>query len=281
VPRRADSHMHLFQPGYADSLPGSCRRVQPDEITLYQALSEQFGVQQALVVGFEGEPWASGNNRYLAELAASHAWIKPVAYVDELAQFDVRKLADWQEDAFIGVSMYLLTEPAVSTLSLVPDETWSWLVQERWLVSVNSSGNLWEAWTPILERHPELRLLVSHLGLPRAVAEAPDATTARNELGAVCSLARYPGVHVKLSGFYALSEPRYAYPHRATWPYVEVLLEDYGPSRLLWGSDFSPSVEWVSFPQTVAVLAEMPFLDEEARRGIEGENLLALLARLQ
>jgi predicted TIM-barrel fold metal-dependent hydrolase len=88
MPIRADSHIHLFRPGYAAKLPESCQRVQPDEVTLYRALSEQAGVQQALVVGFEGEPWAAGNNRYLAQQAAMHAWIRPVAYVNDPAQLD-------------------------------------------------------------------------------------------------------------------------------------------------------------------------------------------------
>jgi L-fuconolactonase len=280
MPIRADSHIHLFRPGYAANLPPSCRRIQPDEVTLYQALREQADVQQALVVGFEGEPWAAGNNRDLAELAATHTWIRPVAYVNDLAGLDERTLTAWQKDAFVGVSMYLFSEPDVAALQRVPDETWAWIAREQWLVSVNSSDNHWAAWTPVLERHPDLILLVSHLGLPRAVAYAPDATTARHELGAVCSLAKYAGVRVKLSGFYALTEPHYAYPHRAAWPYVEVLLDAFGPSRLLWGSDFSPSLEWVSFPQTFALLAEMPFLDEPTRRQIESENLMALLARL-
>ena len=279
MPRRADAHMHLFRPGFVDNLPESCRRVQPDEVTLYRALSEQYGVRQALVVGYEGEPWASDNNRYLAELAASHEWIRPVAYVADPARLDVPLLDAWKEDAFVGNSLYLLDEHAVTALPLVPDETWAWIDREHWLVSVNSTGDHLAAWTPVLERHPDLRLLVSHLGQPRAVADAPDAATAQRELAAVCSLASYPGVHVKLSGFYALTEPRYAYPHRAAWPYVEVLLEDFGPSRLVWGSDFSPSLESVSFPQTFALLAEMPFLDEASRRRIEGKNLQALLEK--
>jgi predicted TIM-barrel fold metal-dependent hydrolase len=209
-----------------------------------------------------------------------HAWIRPVAYVNDPAQLNEHTLAARQKDGFVGVSMYLFSEHDVAALQRVPDATWAWIAQNHWLVSVNSSGDRWAAWTPILERHPELVLLVSHLGLPPAVVHALDATTARHELGTVCSLAKYPGVRIKLSGFYALTEPHYAYPHRAAWPYAEVLLDAFSPSRLLWGSDFSPSLEWVSFPQTFALLADMPFLDEANRRRIEGENLLALLARL-
>ncbi len=94
------------------------------------------------------------------------------------------------------------------------------------------------------------------------------------------ALARFAGARVKLSGFYALTTPGYDYPHRAAWPYVAALLEAFGGERLLWGSDFSPSLEWLSFPQTLGLFEQMPFLDDAARRRIEGENLLALLAEI-
>ena len=87
-------------------------------------------------------------------------------------------------------------------------------------------------------------------------------------------------MRVKLSGFYALTTPGYEYPHQAAWPYVEELLEAFGATRLLWGSDFSPSLEWLSFPQTFGLFGHMPFLSEAERRLIEGENLLTLLAEL-
>ena len=83
---RADAHLHLFQPGYVAELPENCRRAQPDEATLYSALAQQHGVQQALVVGYEGEAWAAGNNQYLAKVLAGHAWLRPVAFVNDPAQ---------------------------------------------------------------------------------------------------------------------------------------------------------------------------------------------------
>jgi len=280
MPARVDAHAHFFRPGYAASLPANCRRIQPDEVTLYTALAQQHGVQQVLAVGYEGEAWATGNNRYLMELAASYARIRPVAFVDNLARLDVPALEGWRQDGFVGLSLYLFAEQEINALVQVPDEVWAWLTRQRWIVSVNSRGEHWVVWTSVLERHPHLCLLVSHLGLPRAVAQVPDAATARHELRSVCSLARFSGVRVKLSGFYALTEPGYDYPHQAAWPYVEALLTDFGSLRLLWGSDFSPSLEWLSFPQTLGLFARMPFLDEVDRQRIEGENLLTLLERV-
>lgn len=278
--RRADAHIHLFQPGYVAELPESCRRIQPDERTLYRALAEKHGVAKALVVGYEGASWAAGNNQYLASVAPEQAWIQPVAFVATPWTLDVATLNDWQSSGFLGLSMYLFETEDLSRLQEVSDDVWSWLVQRRWLVSVNSTGESWLAWTAVLERHPELTLLVSHLGLPRAVSTPPSTHVARDELAAVCSLAQYSAVHVKLSGFYALVTPGYSYPHQAAFPYVETLLDAFGRDRLLWGSDFSPSLEWLSFPQTIGVFAEMPFLTDADRERIEGENLLSLLDRV-
>jgi L-fuconolactonase len=278
---RADAHSHFFQPGYVAVLPENCRRVQPDEVTLYEALARQHNVQQVLAVGYEAESWAAGNNQYLARLAAGYSWVRPVAFVHEPARLRLPALEQWQQERFAGLSIYVFDQEMMAAVNQVPDEIWRWLVRQHWLISVNSRGEHWAAWPPVLERHPELRLLVSHLGLPPAVERAPTGTAVHQELGSVLALSKFSGVRVKLSGFYALTKPGFNYPHRAAWPYVEALLADFGSTRLLWGSDFSPSLEWLSFPQTFGLLAGMPFLDAAAIERIEGRNLLALLAEIR
>jgi L-fuconolactonase len=278
---RADAHLHFFSPGYAAALPESCRRVQPDEITLYAALARQHDITQVLAVGYEGQAWAAGNNRYLAELAAAQDWIRPVAFVGDPAGLGIAMLERLARERFVGLSLYLFEDAALGALARVPPDAWAWLEQRRWLISVNSRGERWAAWLPILERHSNLRLLVSHLGLPPVAERPPDSDAARGALGPVLDLARFASVRVKLSGFYALAAPGYDYPHRAAWPYAAALLDAFGAQRLLWGSDFSPSLEWLSFPQTFGLFAEMPFLSAADRRQIEGRNLLDLLAEIE
>ena len=58
------------------------------------------------------------------------------------------------------------------------------------------------------------------------------------------------------------------------------MLEAFGVERLLWGSDFSPALSHLSFPQTLDLFDRMPFLSTDDRRQVEGANLLALLADL-
>ena len=91
------------------------------------------------------------------------------------------------------------------------------------------------------------------------------------------NLAEYSEVHVKLSGFYALTEPAHDYPHPAAWPLTNELVNSFGTGRLLWGSDFSPSLDYLSFPQTFELFNKMPFFHQENIKAILGENLIRLI----
>lgn len=277
---RADAHLHFFRAGYAAVLPDSCRRQVPDEVTLYLALAQQHAIEQVLAVGYEGQSWAAGNNAYLAELAGEHAWIRPVAFLGDPAQLDIDGLERLAAQKFVGLSVYVFDDVIEGALARVDAVVWAWLEKRRWLLSVNSKGARWAAFVKILERHPNLRLLVSHLGLPPAAEGAMTEGSAHQRLESVIALAGFPSVCVKLSGFYALTVPGYDYPHRNAWPYVAALIESFGVQRLLWGSDFSPSLELVSFPQTIGLLALMPFLTDKDRAQIEGTNLLRILGEV-
>ena len=139
---------------------------------------------------------------------------------------------------------------------------------------------------PCALRHARLRIVPGQrvIGfqyrLPPAVEGTMTEASVHQRLGSVKALARFPSVCVKLSGFYALTVPGYDYPHRNAWPYVAALIESFGVQRLLWGSDFSPSLEVVSFPQTIGLLAQMPFLTDKDREQIEGTNLLRILGEV-
>ena len=273
---RADSHIHLFHPGYTAELPPTCRRINPDEPTLYEALAQKHNIKQALVVGYEAEEPYRGNNDYLATLIPTRPWVRAVAFFDNPASITVESLKSRQSQGFVGISLYQFDQTE-SRLNAVPDAVWRWLCDHRWLLSVNSTAEHWLPWQGILQKFPDLRLLVSHLGLPKIPA-TPEL--AAEILATVTNLAKFPQVYVKLSGFYALSNPAHDYPHQSGWPLVPVLLDHFGENRLLWGSDFSPALEFVSFRQTLDVLQHLPCLNPGSRKQIEGENLIRLLPEI-
>jgi L-fuconolactonase len=278
---RLDAHAHFFLPGFVEKLPESCRRQSPDEITLYHALAQQHGISQVLAVGYEGEAWAAGNNDYLATLAGQHGWLRPLAFIVDPHKLTRAQLAIWQAQRFVGLSLYLFSGEQAAKLRQTSDEIWSWLEERAWLVSVNSTGELWSAWDPVLTAHPQLRLLISHLGIPPATKTAITLEEARTTLAPVLRLAAFPAVYVKFSGFYALAEPGYAFPHTLAWPFARAVSEVFGTGRILWASDFSPALEYVSFPQTVEVLNAMPWLSPTDRAAIYYDNLAALLAAIE
>ena len=275
--KRADAHIHLFEGGYKGGSFADRPGVGLDEAACYHSLAQQHHVDAAMVVGFAGEPWAANNNDYIARMARQYAWVRPLAYVDLNNPPDIAALSRWRKQGFVGLSFYVLDQSAIDALHWLPDELWSFLVDHNWLVSVNSRDPFWSAWQRILDRYGNLRLLVSHLGLPLRVHQQPTLSTAERALAGVLQLAQYPGLRVKLSGFYALTDPGHDFPHTAAWRYVEALLNRLGADRLLWGSDFTPCLDQITFPQTLGLFSKMPFFSEPERQSIEGNNLIALL----
>lgn len=87
------------------------------------------------------------------------------------------------------------------------------------------------AFVEFAQRYPQLPLVIDH-------AAKPDI--ANNRLNdwavAIRALARVPHVRCKLSGL--ATEADRGWDAAALKPYVEVLLEAFGPHRLMWGSDW-------------------------------------------
>jgi L-fuconolactonase len=277
---RLDAHAHFFFPGFVELLPENCRRQSPDEITLYQAHAQRHEIAQVLAIGYEGDAWANGNNAYLATVVSQHPWVRPIAFVSNPAQLSVDQLTTWQTQQFVGITFYIFSAEAAAQLSQVADEVWQWLEEHAWLISVNSTGELWTSWEPVLTQHPQLRLLIAHLGIPPATATTLSMEKARAALSPVLRLAAFPQTYVKFSGFYALAVPGYAYPHSASFPYAQAITKMYGTARILWASDFSPALEYVSFPQTVEVLSAMSWLSPAELTAIYHDNLAQLLLTL-
>lgn len=86
----------------------------------------------------------------------------------------------------------------------------------------------------IASRHPELPVVVDHLGFPPPPAFPPVPVT-RSNLAGLLALAALPNVAVKLTGAPALSTE--AYPFRDLWPAIRSIIDGFGPDRVMWGSD--------------------------------------------
>jgi L-fuconolactonase len=83
----------------------------------------------------------------------------------------------------------------------------------------------------VVERHPTLDVVVDHGAKPRIRERALAPWRA-----ALAEVASHPRVTCKLSGL--LTEAAPEAPDASFAPYLDTLLEAFGPKRLLWGSDW-------------------------------------------
>jgi L-fuconolactonase len=118
----------------------------------------------------------------------------------------------------------------------------------------------------VLERHPSLRVVVDHGAKPRIRdgALAPWAA-------AMADVAAHPQVACKLSGL--VTEAKAEAGSETLRPYIETLLGLFGPSRLVWGSDW-PVVELAGGYDRWHDLARdaLSGLDAAARAAVFGGN---------
>ena len=237
----ADSHIHLFENGYQDS--------GKNTLETYLPLIHEFSISRALVIGYEGEPWALGNNAYIVNLKKSNSWISPVAFL-KASDLSLENLEILVDQGFVGISLYVFTYEDVGILQDIDDEIWQWLVDNKWLISVNSKGDHWLLWIEVLKRNTTLTLLISHIGLITIPTKPAHEDEIANSLTAIASLMNFSNVYLKLSGFYALEPTDPVHAYRMLEPYIRYVVEKFSADRLIWGSDFPLSLDKVFFAQT-------------------------------
>lgn len=92
-----------------------------------------------------------------------------------------------------------------------------------------------------VDRHPNQLFVVDHIAKPR-VSGAPDPTWA----GGMRELARRPNVRCKFSGV-VTEIPDWKWTPGLMKPYLDVVLEAFGPSRLMFGSDWPVCLVAISY----------------------------------
>lgn len=272
----ADSHIHLFRHGFAGRY-GRSPAGGGDEVAVYESLRRAHDIAAALVVGYEDDGIDPSNNAYLRELAATRTWMATLAYVRAGEPGAAGRVPVLLAAGHLGIALYLL-DPAASTWLAAWDHgAWAALARCRAIVSVNVVAACLPAVEAIARDHPACTFLIAHLGDPGSHAVVPSRAAAAERLAPLLRLAELPNVAVKISGLYAVGDPPHRYPHEQATPFVELVIERFGARRCLWGSDFSPSLDAVSFEQTVD-LVQLAGLAADDRQRIMGGNLIELLA---
>ena len=102
----------------------------------------------------------------------------------------------------------------------------------------------------IAEACPELTLVLDHLSKPRIQAQSLTDWEANFR-----AAARYPNMNCKLSGL--VTEANWEHWSVADFrPYLEIALEAFGPSRLMFGSDWPVCELAASYTEVFGLLTE-------------------------
>ena len=125
----------------------------------------------------------------------------------------------------------------------------------------------------IAERHPQLALIIDHMGVSSAIAHKKMVPEA---IAQSAALARFPNVSVKLSSAPLMStEP---YPFRDMTPHIHRLYDAFGPQRCYWGTDVTNSYAKATYRQRVTHFTEeLSFLSEADKDLIMGRAIVARL----
>ncbi len=182
-------------------------------------------------------------------------------------------LARWKsQPGLLGIRLTFLGATAAALKDGTTD--WLWPAAEKAGVPIMflTAGTL-PLFANIAERHPNLTLIIDHMGVSSQVVAEKKISSAIDD---AVALAKHQNISVKLSAAPAYSsEP---YPFRDMTSYIQRLFDAYGPQRCYWGTDVTNGFAKASYRERLAhFMQELKFLSEEDKDWIMGRAILARL----
>jgi predicted TIM-barrel fold metal-dependent hydrolase len=279
-----DSQVHLWPANSPERpwLPGAKPQLpEPFTIERIIPLMDEAGVDRVVIVppaSLEGERIDYAQEavkRYPSRFAimARVALDKP----DRAA-----RLATWRDQpGVLGVRLNFGSGEAAWLTDGTADWFWPAAEKARLPVMFLTSGQT-SLFARIAERHPQLTLIIDHMGIGAGQRPGPDSSdsmrnnTVPEAIAQSVALAKYANVSVKLSSVPLIStEP---YPFRDVTSHIRRLFDAYGPERCHWGTDLTNSFARATYRQRVTQFTEeLPFLTEGDKDWIMGRAILERL----
>lgn len=234
---RVDAHQHFWRLARGDyawlspALAPLYRDFEPGE--LRQLLNQQ-GIESCIAV--QAAP-SVAESEFLLSLAGQHAWIRGVVgwvpFGEAQALDCLRRLL--QQGPLVGLRPMLQDQTDLSWM-LSPQTAPLWEAMQASALCFDALVR--PAQLPILrqfqQQWPQLRLVIDHAAKPPIAAgpSAPGFPAWKRDMQALAS----HGAWVKCSGLLTEAGPRAAVQDLE--PFVQVLLDSFGPSKMIWGSDW-------------------------------------------
>ena len=256
-----DAQVHIWSGGK----PGNPNHRQVAAFTKDDLLAEMgaAGVNAALI--HPPTSWDPNANELAIEAATEHPDRLAIMGNFPLDKPASRALVDtWkQKPGMLGLRFTFLS-PHMATWPTDGTVDWLWPAAERAGVPV---ALLAHTFMPkvgeVAAKHPDLKLIVDHLGRPSNTTD--DA--AWTSLPEMLALAKHPNVAIKATG--APSYSSQAYPYRNIHDHLRRIFDAFGPSRMFWGTDITRMP--CSWRQCVKMFTEeLPWLTGRDRELVMG-----------
>jgi L-fuconolactonase len=227
---------------------------------------DRAGVDAAILV----PPSWEGDRNDLA-LAAAHAHPTRFAVMGRLDPDAPRardEIALWREQpGMLGLRFSFHTEVLRKPfLDGRFDWVWGAAEEARLPVMVLVHHAYMERMDAVATAHPDLRLVIDHLGL---VNGEKDAVAFRG-LDNLLALAKRPNVAVKSSALPCYTDEKYPYP--GLQPYLKRVYDAFGNRRMFWGTDQTRSP--IGYRQGIELFTRhTPFLAESDLEWIMGKGI--------
>jgi predicted TIM-barrel fold metal-dependent hydrolase len=262
-----DSQVHAYEANTPQrpwaSVPNWPDHVTGDEMV---AAMDKLGIDGAILIS----PFAMYryDASYAVEVQRAHpgrfATVKPVD-PDDPAVAEV--ISEWKKTpGTVGIRIMLPREskhqPGHPGLDRILREA----VRHDFPVNILFWGNI-DAGTELIDRHPDARFIVDHLGLmqPRTPPAPPEPWA---ELPKVLELAKRRNAVIKVSGACTLS--RDGYPYADIWDPLARVFDAWGFERCLWGTDWTRAYAVVNYEQAVEPFLRTDRLSESERAMLMG-----------
>ena len=254
-----DAQIHLWAKG----TPSAHHRQEPFSKEQALALMDEAGVQRAMI---HPVMWDPDSNELAVEAVQAHpdrfaimGWF----YLDKPEGKTLIKT--WTQLPGMKGLRFYFNEPRMQSWPTDGTMDWLWPECERLGLPLSlAAANFLPVVGQIAERHPGLKLIVDHMGVPRASA----GESAYRNMPQLLALAKHPNVGIKATGQAACSTEEY--PFHDIHPHLKAVYDAFGPRRMFWGTDITR--QHCSWQQCITLFtAELPWL--------KGEDLELVMGR--
>jgi predicted TIM-barrel fold metal-dependent hydrolase len=217
----------------------SVERPTPHEALV--AAMDKAGVAKAAIV--QASTAYGHDNSYVAEAIATHAGrFTGVFSVDVLAPDAVEKMKLWIGKGFSGMRLFTTgsTMPGQATWFDDPRSfpAWDYAGKAGIPVCMQMTPQGFPQLRGLIERFPNVRMILDHLARPKLV-DGPPYAADREFL----ELAKYPTVFLKLTPL-NVSPDNWGKASPETW--FRTLIDGFGADRIAWGSNFPATNDTLS-----------------------------------